>query len=116
MKNSVLIIAILLCLISFSFQTKEQSSEIPKKGILEINAKNDISFWKGIKHASFRVYLTNPSKTNSCEAYYVKNGVENWISPSLLANGKLDFNVPRNAHVFFKNFSNENLKITYTIE
>lgn len=30
----------------------------------------------------------------------------------LLANGKLDFFVSKNVHVFFKNFSNENLKIT----
>lgn len=100
----------------FSFQNGTQQSAIPKVGTLTIKAKSEISFWKGVAHSSFRIHLSNPSKINSCEAYIVKNGQEKWISPSLLAQGELDFNVPKNAYIFFKNFSNEDLIITYSID
>jgi hypothetical protein len=116
MKNTIRSIAVFLILfLTYSFQSHSQQKNIPKKGILEINAKSEIHFWKNIEHNAFRIHLSNPSKVNSCEAYIVKNGREKWISPSLLANGTLEFNVPKNSSIFFKNFSTENLKITYTI-
>jgi hypothetical protein len=117
MKNSLKLLGIIIVtFVALSFQNSNKNNPIPAKGVLEIKAKSEVNFWKNFKHSSFHIYLVNPSSKNSCEAYTVKNGKEKWISPSLLANGKLDFDVPKNAHLFFKNFSNENLKITYTIE
>jgi hypothetical protein len=117
MKNLIKLVGIIVVsFVTLSSQNSNKNNPIPVKGVLEIMAKSEINFWKNVKHNSFRIYLVNPSSKNSCEAYTVKNGKEKWISPSLLANGKLDFTVPKDAHLFFKNFSNENLKITYAIE
>jgi hypothetical protein len=117
MKNaSKIILAVLLLITTLSFKSTTNLTEIPKKGVFDIPAKSEISFWKNTKHASFSIHLENHSKQNSCEAYTVKNGKEKWISPSLLANGELDFTVPKDAHLYFKNFSEENLKITYNID
>ncbi|MDN3676262.1 hypothetical protein QWY90_02935 [Flavobacterium paronense] len=102
-----------LILLAFSCKTVNIS---PKQASITVPAKGAISIWQNIEHASFSLHLENKNTTNSCEAYTVKNNVEKWISPSLLADSTLDFTVPTNGSVLLKNFSNENLTITYTIE
>lgn len=89
----------------------------PKQGSIELPEKGEYRIWKDIAHPSFTVTLSNPSATQSCEVYTVKSsGREKWISPSLQAGKTLTVNVPRNGHLFFKNFNPNILKIDYNVE
>jgi hypothetical protein len=89
----------------------------PKSGIIELPAKGEFRIWKGIKHPSFSVTLSNPSATQSCEVYQVKdNGSEKWVRPSLQAGKSLTVWVSSDGHLFFKNFNPNMLKIEYKVE
>lgn len=114
MKN-LFKITILLAFIFLQFSCKSVIIS-PKQGTITVPAKGEIRVWENIDHGSFSLHLENKSDLNSCEAYTVKNKYEKWISPSLLAKSALDFTVPANGSVLLKNFSNENLTITYTID
>ncbi|WP_445453950.1 hypothetical protein [Flavobacterium sp. 25HG05S-40] len=114
MKNVMQIILVsVLILFQLSCKTVNIS---PKQGTITVPAKGEIRIWENLEHTSFSLHLENKSSTNSCEAYTVKNNTEKWISPSLLANGTLDFTVPSNGAVLLKNFSNESLTINYIID
>lgn len=102
-----------LILVQLSCKTVDIS---PKQGTITVPAKGEIRVWENLEHSSFSLHLENKSVTNSCEAYVIKNNTEKWISPSLLANAKLDFTVPNNGAILLKNFSNESLTINYIIE
>jgi hypothetical protein len=89
----------------------------PKSGTIELPAKGEFRIWKGLTHPSFSVTLSNPSATQSCEIYSVKNsGNEKWISPSLQAGKTLTVTVPSNGHLLFKNYNDNILNIAYEIE
>ena len=88
----------------------------PKQGTFVIPAKGEIRQWQNIEHRSFALHLENKSVKNSCEAYKVTaNGNEKWISPSLLTGGTLDFTIPTDGSLLLKNFSDENITVTYII-
>ena len=88
----------------------------PKQGTIIVPAKGEIRQWQNVEHRSFSLHLENKSVKNSCEAYKVTaNGNEKWISPSLLTSGKLVFTIPTDGSLLLKNFSNENITVTYTI-
>ena len=110
MKNLSLTIALVFLLVS----CKTLPEITPKEGSFEVISKQNTTLWNE-NHATFSVHLQNTNTKNSCEVYIVKNGSKKWISPSLLANKSLDFNVPENASVFIENFSSENIKINYSI-
>jgi hypothetical protein len=89
----------------------------PKSGNIELPAKGELRIWKDTQHPGFTVVLTNNAPQQSCEIYTVKsNGVEKWVSPSLLANSTLTVTVPANGHLFFKNFNPNTLTIIYKVE
>jgi hypothetical protein len=88
----------------------------PKKGILELPAKGELRIWNKQEHAAFSVTLTNSSATQSCELYTVSSsGKEKWVNPSLLANSELTITIPKNGHLFVKNFNDNVLPITYAV-
>lgn len=88
----------------------------PKTGTIEIPAKGEFRMWRGTKHGSFTVTLTNSSPNQSVELYKVKSdGNEKWISPSLLANSSQEVTVPADGHLFVKNFNGNTFTITYKI-
>jgi hypothetical protein len=88
----------------------------PKSGNLEIPTKGELRVWKDIKHPSFDVVLTNQNANQSCEIYYVKsNGTEKWINSSLLANSSQTVSIPKDGHLFIKNFNPNMLTISYKI-
>jgi hypothetical protein len=89
----------------------------PKQGAIDLPEKGDFRIWKDLTHPSFTVTLSNPSTSQSCEIYTVKNNWnEKWVSPSLLAGKTLTVRVPANGHLLFKNFNPNTLKINYKIE
>jgi hypothetical protein len=92
------------------------STVYPKTGVIEIPSKGELRIWNDSSHTSFSVTLTNNSTNQSCEVYKVKDGKENWISPSLMAGKTMDVSVASNGHLYFKNFNNNVLKINYTID
>lgn len=113
MKNLFKItLAVTIILLQSSCKTMTIS---PTQGTLTVPAKGEIRVWENMEHSSFSLHLENGSNQNSCEAYTVKNNYEKWVSPSLLAKSSLDFTVPSDGSVLLKNFSSENLTITYTI-
>jgi hypothetical protein len=116
MKN-LIIIATALILFLTACSTSENLVIIqPKKGIIEIPTKGETRVWQNIKHSSFEVEFINDNENQSCELYKVKsNGSEKWVSPSLLAKSKLTITIPKNGHLFIKNFNPNNLKITYRV-
>ena len=110
MKKLSLAIALV---VSF-FSCKSLSEITPKEGTFEVVSKQNLTLWNE-NHQSFSLHLQNTNAQNSCELYTVKNGRKKWISPSLLANKSLDFDVPENASVLIENYSTENVKINYSI-
>lgn len=114
MKNLIKITAIVYVLfLQISCKTYQDVS--PKMATIIVPAKGEIELFKNVEHASFRIYLTNQSTKNSCEAFTIKNGNRNWISPSLPVNGKLDFSVSSSASILLQNYSDENISVVYTI-
>ena len=98
MKTFFKITAIVSVLfLQFSCKTYQDIS--PKTATIIVPSKGEIDLFKNVEHSSFRIYLTNLSNKNSCEAYTIKNGSRKWISPSLPVNGKLDFLVSSSASV-----------------
>lgn len=116
MKKLLIASFALLTLIFACKSTGTMASIQPKSGEIELPAKGEFRMWKDIEHPSFSVTFTNPNEKQSCEIYKVKNGNEDWVSPSLIAGKSLTITVPANGHVFFKNFNPNVLKITYKID
>lgn len=114
MKNSIKI-SILIILIAF--QSSCKSIDIsPKEGVIKVPAKGEIRVWQNLEHGAFSLHLENQSIKNSCEAYKVSAfGTQKWISPSLLANKTLDFSIPSNGSLLLKNFSDEEITVSYKI-
>lgn len=89
----------------------------PKQGTITVPAKGEIRQWQNTEHGSFSIHLENKSIKNSCEAYKVSaTGSEKWISPSLLANGTIDFSIASNGSLLLKNFSEETITVNYKID
>ncbi len=89
----------------------------PKEGYIEIPAQGELRIWNNIQHSSFEVLLTNDNENQSCELYYVKSsGKEKWINPSLLAKSSKLISIPKDGHLFIKNFNPNTLKISYKIK
>ena len=110
MKNLILAFTLVVA----SICCKSLPEITPKKGSFDVNSNQNLTLWN-TNHQSFLVRLENTSTKNSCEVYIIKNGSKKWISPSLLANKSLYFNVPTNASVFIENYSTDNVKINYSI-
>jgi hypothetical protein len=88
----------------------------PQSGTIALPEKGEYRIWNNSTHPAFSVTLTNPSTSQSCEVYTVKqNGHEKWVSPSLMAGKSLTVTVPANGHLFFKNFNPNTLDISYKI-
>ena len=100
-----------------SCRTAESVAVIqPKVGTIDLPAKGEFRMWNKITHPSFSVTLVNASATQSCEVYKVSaNGNETWINPSLQAGKTLTLTVPSDGHLFFKNFNDNVLAITYKV-
>ncbi len=114
MKNQ-LKITVLFTIVFFQLSCKSSQAISPKQGTINVPEKGEIKVWENIEHDSFSLKLENTSTKNSCEAYKVKNGVEKWISPSLLANKSLEFSIASNGYLLLKNFSNEVITVNYLI-
>ena len=116
MKKLILLLLITANVFIACNSSRNLSTIQPKTGIIEITAKSEFRMWKDIKHPSFDVVLTNSSATQSCEVYYVKSsGTEKWISPSLQANSSKTITIPKDGHLFLKNFNPNTLTINYKI-
>jgi hypothetical protein len=112
-----LVISFALSLFTFACKSTGTMASIqPKAGEIELPANGELRMWKDIEHPSFSVTFSNPNEKQSCEIYKVKNGNEDWVSPSLIAGKSLTVTVPANGHIFFKNFNPNVLKITYKID
>jgi len=107
-----LVLTILFCL----FSCKSQIDISPKTDTVIVPAKGEIKLFENREHSPFSLNLINKSTKNSCEVYKMKNGNRKWISPSLLANGSLDFTVPDDGFVLIQNYSEENISITFKID
>lgn len=116
MNNSIFaLIAIVVFAISCN-SSRSLTNIQPKSGNLEIPANGELRVWKEIKHPSFDVVLTNKNANQSCEIYNVKSGgTEKWIKPSLQAKSSQTVTIPRNGHLFIKNFNPNTLIINYKI-
>jgi hypothetical protein len=89
----------------------------PKFGSIYLPAKGEFRIWRNTVHPAFKVTLTNNATAQSCEVYKVTDtGNEKWVSPSLQAGKMLTLTVPKNGHLFFKNFNDNILKIEFKIE
>lgn len=108
-------ITLIFTLLIFQFSCKSQIDISPKTDTVMVPAKGELKLFENKEHSSFSLNLINKNTINSCEVYTLKNGNRKWISPSLLANGSLDFNVPKDGFVLLQNYSNENITITYKI-
>ncbi len=115
MKN-LMKITVIVSILFLQFSCKTYQDIAPKTATIIVPAKGEIELFKNLEHASLRIYLTNQSTKNSCEAYTIKNGNKKWISPSLPVNGKLDFLVSSSASVLLQNYSDENVSVVYTID
>ncbi|MDZ7935757.1 MAG: hypothetical protein U5M51_12515 [Emticicia sp.] len=112
MKNFLLVCSAIFIFSSFreSLFTIE-----PKSGNISIPAKGENRIWKDVSHSSFRVKITNNNPKQSVELYIVKaNGSEKWVSPSLLANSSLTVTIPKDGHLFIKNFNPNDFNIAIT--
>jgi hypothetical protein len=117
MKNSILFLTMLLTVVASCNSNRNLTAIQPKQGTISIPAKGELALWKNIKHNGFSVAFTNNNPKASCEIYRVnKNGFEKWINPSLLANSKIAVAVANDGYVFFKNFNDTPLTISYLIE
>jgi hypothetical protein len=117
MKSLIFCAAIFLCFFTACSSTQNLSSIEPKSGSWDLPAKGEFRAWRNTTHSRFRVRLTNPSKTQSCELYYVTaNGNEKWVTPSLLANSSLTVSIPIDGHLFIKNFNDNVLTISFQVE
>jgi hypothetical protein len=114
MKNIFYITAIIITLL-FQISCKSRIDISPKKATVLVPANSELRLFEDTEHFPFSIQLINRSVKNSCEAYTVKNDSKKWISPSLLANDQLAFNVGYNRSVLLKNFSDENIYVTYII-
>jgi hypothetical protein len=116
MKKFIVALAFISSFFMACNSSQSMKSIEPKSGIFDLPAKGELLVWKGLEHPSFLVSITNPNPQQSCEIYTVKsNGKEKWISPSLLASSTLTVQVPKNGHLYFKNFNPNNLVINYNI-
>jgi uncharacterized membrane protein YphA (DoxX/SURF4 family) len=114
----VIATVLLMALVTFnSCNTSQNLASIePKSGNLQLPAKGEFRIWDKTEHGSFSVTLANPSKNQSCELYTVNSsGKEKWVSPSLLANSELTITIPKNGHLFIKNFNDNLLPVTYKV-
>jgi hypothetical protein len=114
MKNIFYTTAIIIVLL-LQVSCKSQMDISPRKATVLVPAKGELRLFENSEHYPFSIQLINRSLKNSCEAFTVKNDSEKWISPSLLANDQLAFNVGYNGSVLLKNFSKENIYVTYII-
>lgn len=114
MKN-LLKITVLFTIVFFQLSCKSSQAISMKQGTITVPAKGEIKVWDTIDHDSFSLNLVNPSTKNSCEAYKVKNGIQKWISPSLLANNSIEFSIASKGYLLLKNFSNEVIIVNYSI-
>jgi hypothetical protein len=116
MKNTIKIFVALTIFLA-SCSTSENLINIePKIGTIDIPAKGEIRVWQNITHGNFKVQLTNNNENQSCELYRVKSsGEEKWINPSLLAKSSQTIAIPKDGHLFIKNFNPNNLVIKYVI-
>jgi hypothetical protein len=116
MKRAILVATVILAIFTACNSSRNMASIQPKTGTIDLPQKGELKIWKDILHPSFSVTLTNNNPQQSCEIYTVKsNGKEKWVSPSLLANSSLTITVPKDGHLFFKNFNPNTLTITYTV-
>jgi hypothetical protein len=89
----------------------------PTSGSIDLPASGELRLWKNIEHSSFSVTLSNNATKQSCELYTVNaNGKEKWINPSLIAGTTLTVTIPKNGHLFFKNFNSNVLQISYSVK
>ena len=114
-KNSFKITA-LIVIVLFHISCKTVQVISPKQGSIIVPAKGEIKMWDNLEHASFSLKLENTSTKNSCEAYKVKNGLQKWISPSLLADKSLEFSIAANGYLLLQNYSDEVITVNYTID
>jgi hypothetical protein len=116
MKKLLYLLSIVSLLVSSCSYPRNMTAIEPKSGKFNLPAKGELRVWKGTFHPSFTVTLVNPAPNQSCEVYYVKSdGTEKWINPSLLANSKLTVKIPTDGHLFFKNFNDNVLTISYQV-
>ena len=113
--KTIIKITLLIAIVLFQTSCKTIQDISPKQGTIVVPAKGEIKMWETIDHNSFSLKLENTSTKHSCEAYKVKNGVQQWISPSLLANKSLQFSIATNGYLLLQNYSDENITIKYTI-
>jgi hypothetical protein len=116
MKKAIVVVTVILSIFAACNSSRTMASIEPKQGKIDLPKKGELRIWKDILHPSFSVVLTNSNPKQSCEIYTVKsNGNEKWVSPSLLANSSLTITVPKDGHLFFKNFNPNTLTISYTV-
>jgi uncharacterized lipoprotein YajG len=116
MKKIILVLAIISSLFAACNTSQSLTAIEPKSGTFDLPASGEFTIWQNTTHSSFTITLTNKNPKQSCEVYTVnKNGKQKWINPSLLANTTLTVNVPKDGHLFFKNFNSNNLVINYQV-
>ncbi len=116
MKKIILVATVILSIFTACNPSRNMALIEPKTGNIDLPQNGEFRIWKDVLHPSFSVTLTNNNPKQSCEVYTVKsNGNEKWISPSLLANSSLTVTIPKDGHLYFKNFNPNTLTISYTI-
>jgi len=116
MKKSAFAFLVITFITVACNSSRNLSNIQPQSGNLNIPAKGELRVWKEIKHPSFDVVLTNQNNNQSCEVYYVKSdGTEKWVNPSLAAKTNVTVTIPKDGHLFIKNFNPNTLTISYKV-